>query len=87
MNTLDLAALQKITTQAQKLQKLATELMPFLELVKELNGKDFCIPTDRLIRTSDAAKILGVSKAAISTFVNAGLLTPLYVNSEQRRFW
>ena len=61
--------------------------MPFLEMIKELDSKELCIPTDRLIRTSDAAKILGVSKAAISTFVNAGLLTPLYVNSEQRRFW
>ena len=79
MNTLDLATLQKFTAQAQKLQ-------PFLELIRELDGKIF-LPSDRLIRAGEAAQILGVSKAAIGAFVKQGLLTPLYVNSEQKKFW
>ena len=87
MNTLDLDALDKFTRKAQKLQAIAAELKPFLELINALDGRDFAIPTDRLIRAHEAAEILGVGKATIGQFVKAGLLTPLYVNSEQRRFW
>lgn len=83
---LDLDNLQKITAQAQKLQAIAREVQPFLELVRDLGDRNF-EPSDRLIRTGKAAQILGVGKAAISAFVKAGLLTPLYVNSDQRRFW
>lgn len=86
MNTLDLAALQRFTAQAQKLQAIVADLQPFLTLIKELDGKMF-IPDDRLIRTNEAAQILGVSKSTIGEFVKAGLLTPLYVNSDQRKFW
>ena len=87
MNTLDLNALDKFTRKAQKLQTIAAELQPFLELVNTLGGRDFAIPTDKLIRAHEAAEILGVGKATIGEFVKAGLLTPLYVNSDQRRFW
>ena len=88
MKTLDLDALEKFTRQAQKLQAIAAELKPFLELVRELDGKELTtMPADRLIRVSDAAEILGVGASTIGEFVKAGLLTPLYVNSEQRRFW
>ena len=87
MNTLDLDALEKFTRMVQKLQAIAAELQPFLELIKTLDGKDFATPTDKLIRSHEAAQILGVGKATIGEFVKAGLLTPLYVNSDQRRFW
>ena len=86
MNTLDLTALTKFTTQAQKLQTIVNELKPFLELVKELDGKAI-LPADRLIRAGEAAHMLGVSKSTVSEFCKAGLLTPLYVNSDQKRFW
>jgi len=86
LNTLDLNALAKITAQAQKLQTIAAKVQPFLELIKELDGKEFA-PTDRLIRAGDAAQMLGVNPSAIGEFVKAGLLTPLYVNSDQRKFW
>ena len=85
MNTLDLNALIKFTAQAQKLQAIAQKVMPFIEAVRNLDTLN--LPTDRLVRTSEAAQILGVSRTTISAFVNAGLLTPLYVNSDQRRFW
>ncbi|MBR2518903.1 MAG: hypothetical protein IKE46_03840 [Selenomonadaceae bacterium] len=87
MNTLDLDALDKFTRKAQKLQALVAELQPFLELVRALDGKDFTIPTDRLIRSSEAAKILCIDHNAIGKLVKAGLLTPLYVNSDQQKFW
>lgn len=87
MNTLDLDALEKFTRKAQKLQTIAAQLQPFLELVNAFGDKDLTMPTDKLIRSHEAAEILGVGKATISEFVKAGLLTPLYVNSDQRRFW
>ena len=86
MNTLDLAALQRFTTQAQKLQAIIADVQPFLETIKEFDGREL-IPTDKLIRAGEAAQILGVSKSTIGAFVKAGLLTPLYVNSDQKKFW
>lgn len=85
MNTLDLNALQKFTAQAEKLQAIARDVMPFIEAINNLDAIN--LPTDRLVRTSEAAQILGVNQSTISAFVNAGLLTPFYVNSDQRRFW
>ena len=85
MNTLNLDALEKFTRKAQKLQAIAADLQPFLELINAFDGKE--LPTDRLIRSHEAAQILGVGKATIGKFVKTGLLTPLYVNSDQRRFW
>ena len=88
MNTLDLEALRKFTAQAQKLQAIARDILPLIEAVKSLDGKAILpTPADRLIRASEAAHILGVGKSSIGEFVRAGLLTPLYVNSDQRRFW
>ena len=52
MNTLDLDALEKFTRKAQKLQAIAERLQPFLELVRQFDGKDF-IPTDKLIRAQE----------------------------------
>ena len=88
LNTLDLDALDKLTRKAQKLQALVADLKPFLELVRALDGKEIVtVPTDRLIRSSEAAKILCIDHNAIGKLVKAGLLTPLYVNSEQQKFW
>ena len=88
MNTFDLDALDKLIRKALKLQSLIAELRPFLELVRQLDGKDFAtLPTDRLTRIHEAAQVLGGGTATIAELVKAGLLTPLYVNSDQRRFW
>ena len=79
MNTLDLDTLQRFTELARELQTIAADLKPFLELIRELDGKlILSIPADRLI--------LGVSQTTIGQFVKDGLLKPYYVNSEQRRF-
>ncbi|MBR1807571.1 MAG: hypothetical protein IJ774_14445 [Selenomonadaceae bacterium] len=88
MKTLDLDALGKFVDKAQQLREIAAEVQPFLELLKNLDGKDLLLkPPDRLIRAKDAAKILCVGQDTIGKLVKAGLLTPLYVNSEQRKFW
>ena len=73
-----------MTTQAQKLQSVAAELQPLLELIKELDGK-LIIPKVRLVWAGEAAEILGVSKSIIGAFVKAGLLKPYYVNSNQKK--
>lgn len=86
MNTLDLTALDRITAKAQKLQAVARDLQPFLELIREFDGRELA-PADRLVRAGEAAQILGVNQSAIGSFVKAGLLTPLYVNSDQKKFW
>lgn len=86
MSILDLETLTKFTEQAYKLQSVTRELQPFFEMIKELDGKAI-VPTDRLIRAGEAAEILGVNKSTISAFCKAGLLTPLYVNSDQKKFW
>ena len=52
MNTLDLGTLHTLTTQVQKLQSVAAELQPFLELIQELDGK---LTIDRLVRAGEAA--------------------------------
>ena len=66
------------------MQAILQEIMPMIEVIKTV---ELSLPTDRLIRAGEAAQILGVSKSTIGHFVKAGLLTPLYVNSEQKRFW
>lgn len=88
MNALDLDALDKFICKAQQLREIAAEVQPFLELLKTFDGKNPLLkPADRLVRAHEAAKILNVGQDTIGKFVKAGLLTPLYVNSEQRKFW
>lgn len=87
MNTLDLDTLAKFTEQARELQAIAADLKPFLEMIRELDGRTILpAPADRLIRAGEAAQLLGVSQTTIGHFVRDGLLKPYYVNSEQRRF-
>lgn len=73
MNTLDLNALEKFIRRAQKLQVIADELKPFLELINTLDGKDLTMPTDRLIRSHEAAQILGVNVATIKRIERRGI--------------
>ena len=87
MNTLDLDTLTKVTEQLLKLREAAQEILPLIEAIKRLDGRTILpMPADRLIRTGEAAEILGVSQTTIGQFVRDGLLKPCYVNSEQRRF-
>ena len=84
--TLDLDALQRATQTARELQMTLTEIAPLIESLHKL-GDLATLPTDRLIRAGEAAKVLGVGESTIGQFVRARLLKPYYVNSDQRRFW
>lgn len=88
MCSLDLDVLKQLTAQSERLSKVAAELQPFLELLKEFDGREVLpMPTDRLIRSKAAAEILGVNQGTFNSFVRAGLIKPYFVNSYQNRFW
>ena len=81
MSTLDLDELSKFVAQAQKLQDILHDVVPYIEVIKQQ------VPNDRLIRAGEAARILGVSKSKIGHYVKAGLLKPYYTDSEFQKFW
>lgn len=81
MSTIDLNELATFITQAQKLQDILHDVVPYIEVIKQQ------VPNDRLIRAGEAARILGVSKSKIGHYVKAGLLTPYYTDSEFQKFW
>lgn len=81
-----------VTVDVQELRALAEALTPevlqFLKLSQNACTSILPIKGDVLVRQGEAAEVLGVSKAAITRFVNDGLLTPYYTpNSQQRKFW
>ena len=53
---------EKFTRKAQKLQTIAAQLQPFLELINTFDGKELTMPTDRFIRVHEAAEVLGGGK-------------------------
>ena len=81
MSTIDLNELATFITQAQKLQDILHDVVPYIEVIKQE------MPNDRLIRAGEAARVLGVSKSKIGHYVKAGLLTPYYTDSEFQKFW
>ena len=74
MSTIDLNDLANFITQAQKLQDILHDVVPYIEAVK--HGMP-----------NEAARILGVSKSKIGQYVKAGLLKPYYTDSEFQKFW
>ena len=81
MSTIDLNELASFITQAQKLQDILHDVVPYIEVIKQ------GMPNDRMIRAGEAARILGVSKSKIGQYVKAGLLKPYYTDSEFQKFW
>lgn len=81
MSTIDLNELATFITQAQKLQDILHDVVPYIEVIKQQ------VPNDRLIRAGEAARVLGVSKSKIGHYVKAGLLKPYYTDSEFQKFW
>lgn len=81
MSTINLDDLANFITQAQKLQDVLQDIVPYIEVIKQQ------VPNDRLIRAGEAAWILGVSKSKIGQYVKAGLLKPYYTDSEFQKFW
>ena len=61
---------------------------PQLQTIKKFSLENVLLaPTDRLIHSGEAAKILGVNQNKISSLVKKGLLTPLFIDSNRRKFW
>ena len=56
MSTINLDDLANFITQAQKLQDILHDVVPYIEVIKQE------MPNDRLVRSDEAARILGVSK-------------------------
>ena len=74
----------------EKLKQLLTESPEILEYLRLIKGVDVLFPakSDVLIRTSEAAKFLGVSKNTIRHYVREKILTPMYTpNSNHMKFW
>ena len=65
----------------------AEKILPVLQFMEKNPGAVLPIATDRLVRTGEAAKILGIGKTQIGQLVKAGLLVPVYVDSAPRKFW
>lgn len=65
----------------------AEKILPVLQYAEKNPGGVIPTTADHLVKAGEAAKILGVSKTSISDFVRAGLLVPVYVDSERRKFW
>lgn len=91
MTELTLANLDALIQKAERLKELlqnTPEIIQYLQLADNLQGAIMPIPTDRLIRTGEAAKVLNVSKATISYYARTGILTPLYTaGSTHKKFW
>ena len=88
MNFNNLDELREAAEYAERIQAAAKEIIPLIEALKNLEGKMIIpAPADRLIRTGEVAKILGVCQNTVGELVKSGLLTPLYVDSAQRKFW
>ena len=81
MSTINLDDLANFITQARKLQDILHDVVPYIEVIKQ------GMPNDRLVRSGEAARILGVSKSKIGQYVKAGLLKPYYTDSEFQKFW
>lgn len=61
---------------------------PQLQTIKKFSLENVLLaPADRLIHSGEAAKILGVNQNKISSLVKKGLLTPLFIDSNRRKFW
>lgn len=78
--TLELEELEKATDYLERMAASAREIMPALELLREIGYKPILpLPTDRLIQRGDISKFLKVGGAIINQLIREKKLTPLYV--------
>lgn len=92
MTDFNLENLDALIMKGRELKKLLTEtpeILTYLRLVKE-NGNETFLPKvdDVLIRSGEAAAILGVNKSVISHFVKTGQLRGYFVGEASHlKFW
>ena len=92
MTEISLDGLNTLIAKAKELKKLLQEnpeILEYMRLAEKFSDAVILpIPTDRLIRTGEAAKILGVNPSKISEYVEKKILTKLYVEgSSHSKFW
>ena len=94
MTEINLEALEKLLKKGRELKQLLKETPEILEYLRLLekfsNGERSIIPipTDKLVKSGEAAEVLGVNKATIDGYAKAGILTPLYTaGSTHKKFW
>lgn len=93
MTEINLKNLDALISKAQELKKLlkeTPEILSYLQLLKELDAEKLSLPKvdDVLLKSSEAAEILGVNKSSISQFVKTGQLRGYIVaGSSWLRFW
>ena len=85
---INLEELQRAVELAERYQKVLESITPLQRTVEQFSLENVLLaPADRLIHAGEVAKLLGVNQNTIGSFVKKGLLTPLYVNSNRRKFW
>ena len=85
---IDLEKLQRAVELLERYRKVLESITPLQRTVEQFNLENVLLaPADRLIHAGEAAKLLGVNQNTIGSFIKRGLLTPLYVNSNRRKFW
>jgi len=92
LTDISLEGLEKLIEKGRELKKLLQEnpeILEYMRLAEKFSDSVILpIPTDRLIRTGEAAKILGVNPSKISEYVDKKILTKLYVyGSSHSKFW
>ena len=85
---INLEELQLIAELTEQIKNNLQVIEPQLQTIERLNLENVLLaPADRLIHAGEASKLLGVNQNTIGSFIKKGLLTPLYVNSNRRKFW
>lgn len=92
MTEITLDGLNTLITKAKELKKLLQEnpeILEYMRLAEKFSDAAVLpIPTDRLIRAGEAAKILEVNAAKISEYADKGILRKFYVDgSSHSKFW
>ena len=94
MSEISLETLEVLIKKGRELKQLLKETPEILEYLRLLekfsNGERSIIPipTDKLVKSGEAAEVLGVNKATIDNYSKAGILTPLYTaGSNHKKFW
>ena len=92
MTDISLEGLERLIEKGRELKKLLQEnpeILEYMRLAEKFSDAVILpIPTDRLIRAGEAAKILGVNPAKISEYADKKILTKLYVDgSSHSKFW
>ena len=92
MTEISLEGLEKLIEKGRELKKLLQEnpeILEYMRLAEKFSESAVLpMPTDRLIRAGEAAKILEVNTKKISEYADKKILKKFYVDgSSHSKFW